>query len=74
MTKHTTIHDHLGDIYFAQGKLKEAIVQWQASLKEYESNAQADADPAEVAKINKKLEGARVRVAQEGSAPKPGKH
>jgi tetratricopeptide (TPR) repeat protein len=73
MTKDPTIHDHLGDIYFAQGKLKEAIAQWQASLKEYETSAQAEADPVEVAKINKKLEGARVRVAQEGSVTKNGK-
>ncbi len=73
MTKDPTIHDHLGDVYFAQGKMKEAIAQWQASLKEYETSAQAEADPVEVAKISKKLEGARVRVAQEGSVTKNGK-
>jgi predicted Zn-dependent protease len=73
MTKDPTIHDHLGDIYFAQGRLKDAIAQWQTSLKEYESGSQAEADPAEVAKISKKLEGARVRVAQEGSVSKTGK-
>ena len=62
-----TIHDHLGDVCFRQGRLKEAIVQWQNSLKEWESASAAENDPAEVAKIQKKLEGARVRLAKEGS-------
>ncbi|MDP2997365.1 MAG: tetratricopeptide repeat protein [Bryobacterales bacterium] len=62
-----TIHDHLGDVCFRQGRLKDAIVQWQNSLKEWESASAAENDPAEVAKIQKKLEGARVRLAKEGS-------
>ena len=65
-----TVHDHLGDVYFKQGKVREAIVQWQSSLKEYESNAQADVDPGEMAKVSKKLETARVRVAREESIGK----
>jgi tetratricopeptide (TPR) repeat protein len=60
-----TVHDHLGDVYFKQGKTRDAINQWQASLKEYESSAQSDADPADVAKVTKKLESARVRLARE---------
>ncbi len=60
-----TVHDHLGDVYFKQGKIKEAISQWQNSLKEWEGSSQSDLDPAEVAKINRKLEGARVRLARE---------
>lgn len=62
-----TIHDHLGDVCFRQGRLKDAIVQWQNSLKEWENASAAENDPAEVAKIQKKLEGARVRLAKEGS-------
>lgn len=65
-----TVHDHLGDVYFKQGKLKEAIAQWQNSLREWESSAQAEADPAEVAKVTKKLESARVRLAKEQSVGK----
>jgi tetratricopeptide (TPR) repeat protein len=41
-----TIHDHLGDVCFRQGRLKEAIVQWQNSLKEWESASAAENDPA----------------------------
>jgi len=60
-----TVHDHLGDVYFKQGKTKEAIAQWQSSLKAYQGAAQSAADPEDVAKVNRKLNDARVRLAQE---------
>ena len=52
-------------IAFKQGKLKEAIAQWQASLKEWDNASPSELEPAEVAKVQKKLEGARVRLAKE---------
>ena len=60
-----TVHDHLGDVYFKLGKTKDAITQWQASLKEFQAGAQSDSDPEEVASVGKKLESARVRLAKE---------
>jgi tetratricopeptide (TPR) repeat protein len=63
--KDPTIHDHLGDVYFKRGKIKEAIVQWQSSLKEWSTSAPADVEPEEVAKVQKKLDSARVRLAKE---------
>ena len=60
-----TVHDHLGDLYLKLGKTKEAIVQWQTSLRRYQAGAPADNDPEDVAKITKKLENARVRLAKE---------
>ncbi len=63
-----TVHDHLGDVLAKRGKLKEAVSEWQVSLKEWEANSPPDKDPAEVAKINKKLEGAKVRLAQESTS------
>jgi tetratricopeptide (TPR) repeat protein len=60
-----TIHDHLGDVYFKKGKTREAIAQWQSSLQELNSGAAADAEPDELAKVQKKLDGARVRLAKE---------
>ena len=59
-----TIHDHLGDVYFKQSKIKEAIDQWQLSLKEWNTSAPADVEPDEVAKVQKKLDSARVRLAR----------
>lgn len=60
-----TVHDHLGDVYNQQGKLKEAIAQWQRSLKEWESTAPSELDQSEITRIQKKLEGAKVRLAKE---------
>ena len=60
-----TVHDHLGDVYLKLGKTKDAITQWQASLKEAETDTQSDMEPGELAAINKKLEDAKVRLAKE---------
>ena len=60
-----TVHDHLGDVYFKLGKTKDAIAQWQASLKEFQTGSQSDSDPEEIASVGKKLESARVRLAKE---------
>ncbi|HWQ57059.1 MAG TPA: tetratricopeptide repeat protein [Bryobacteraceae bacterium] len=62
-----TVHDHLGDVYFKRGKTREAVQQWQTSIQAYETGSQADADPAEIAKVSKKLESAKVRLARENS-------
>ena len=63
-----TVHDHLGDVYAKLGKTKDAITQWQASLKEADGDTQSDMEPGEVAKITKKLEDAKVRLARETGA------
>jgi tetratricopeptide (TPR) repeat protein len=63
--KDPTIHDHLGDVYFKEGKLKEAIAQWQSSLKAYSASSPSEAEPDELAKVQKKLDSARVRLAKE---------
>ena len=68
MATDPTVHDHLGDVYFHQGKIREAITQWQNSLKAYQSGAPSDNDHVEVAKVQKKLENAKVRLARENHA------
>ena len=65
-----TVHDHLGDVYLKLGKTKEAITQWQASVKEAEADTQSDMEPGELSAINKKLEDAKVRLARETGASK----
>ena len=60
-----TVHDHLADVYLKLGKTKEAISQWQASLKDFQGPAGADSDPEDVAKVNRKLDAARVKLAKE---------
>jgi tetratricopeptide (TPR) repeat protein len=65
-----TVHDHLGDVYLKLGKTKDAIIQWQASVKEAENDTQSDMEPGELAAINKKLEDAKVRLARETGGSK----
>jgi tetratricopeptide (TPR) repeat protein len=64
-SKDPTVNDHLGDVLLKQGKLKDAITQWEAAVKLWQSSAPADIDHSEVAKIQKKLESGRVRLARE---------
>src|SRR6202008_362556 len=64
-----TVHQHLGDLYEKTGRIRLAAAQWELSLSEYSRSAPPDVEPAEVAKVQKKLETARVRLAkQENSA------
>ncbi len=69
--KDPTIHDHLGDVYFREGKTREAIAQWQSSLKQYSAGPVSEADPEDVAKVQKKLDNARLSLAKE-QRPKSG--
>nr|WP_035352934.1 tetratricopeptide repeat protein [Edaphobacter aggregans] len=59
-----TIHDHLGEVYEKTGKLKQAVTQWERSLTEYARSLPADADPEEVAKVQHKLDNARVKLSK----------
>ena len=59
-----TVHDHLGQVYEKTGKLKLAVAQWERSMSEYARSLPADADPADVAKVQHKLENARVKLAR----------
>ncbi|HVO96716.1 MAG TPA: tetratricopeptide repeat protein [Bryobacteraceae bacterium] len=61
-----TVHDHMGDVLLRESKVKEAIAQWQLSLKEFEAGSPGDADPGDIAKVRSKLESAKVRLAKEG--------
>ncbi|NYF89295.1 tetratricopeptide repeat protein [Tunturiibacter empetritectus] len=62
-----TVHDHLGEVYEKTGNLKMAVAQWERSMTEYARSLSADADPADVAKVQHKLENARVKLAKVGN-------
>jgi tetratricopeptide (TPR) repeat protein len=68
-SKDPTVHDHLGDVYFKQGRTKDAIAQWERSLQEWAHASPSESDPAETAKVQKKLESAKVRLAKEMANP-----
>jgi tetratricopeptide (TPR) repeat protein len=69
MSSDPTVLDHLGEIEARNGKLQQAIADWQKSLQQYSTSLVPEADPADVAKVQHKLEGARVRLAHAGNAP-----
>jgi len=60
-----TVHEHLGDLYEKTGRIRLAAAQWQLSLTEFSRSAAADVEPADVAKLQRKLESARVKLAKE---------
>jgi tetratricopeptide (TPR) repeat protein len=62
-----TVHDHLGDLYEKTGRIRLAAAQWEISLSEFSKSSTADVEPAEVSKVQKKLEGARVKLAKQES-------
>jgi len=64
-SRDAAVYDHLGDVYLSRNKLKDAIQQWERSLKEWQTVAPSESDPEELAKVQKKLEKAKVRLAQE---------
>jgi tetratricopeptide (TPR) repeat protein len=69
MSNDPTVLDHLGEIEAKNGKLQQAIIDWQKALQAYSASLAFDADPVDVAKVQRKLEGARVRLAHSGGSP-----
>jgi tetratricopeptide (TPR) repeat protein len=68
------VHDHLGELYEKTGRIRLAAAQWELSLAEYAKSSPSDIEPGEVAKVQRKLETARVKLAKQDSAtgtPKP---
>lgn len=59
------VHDHIAEVYAKKGNLKDAIVHWEIAIKEWDRGAPADLDQAEYAKVQKKLERARVKVSSQ---------
>ncbi|MGH7441453.1 MAG: tetratricopeptide repeat protein, partial [bacterium] len=69
-----TVHMHMGDLYEKTGRIRLAAAQWQLSVAEFAKSDPADIEPGDVAKVQKALESARVKLAKENSAigrPKP---
>ena len=67
MSNDPTLLDHLGEIDAKSGRLPQAVEEWQRSLAQYATSLPPEADPADVAKVQHKLESARVKLAHVGS-------
>ena len=68
-----TVHDHLGDLYEKTGRIRLAAAQWELSLSESAKSPAADVEPGEVAKVQHKLDNAKVKLAKQENATGPGK-
>ena len=62
-----TVHDHMAEVLMKQSKFREAVAQWEASLKEWATSSPAEMRPDEIAQVKKKLEAAKTRLAREAS-------
>jgi tetratricopeptide (TPR) repeat protein len=60
-----TVHDHLADLYQKTGRLKQAVAHWERAMTEWNRTIPAEIDTADVAKVQKKLENAKIRLAQQ---------
>jgi len=65
-----TVQDHLGDLYQKTGRLKLAAAHWERALAEWNKTVAAEVDPGDLAKVQKKLESAKMKLAKEGSENK----
>ena len=62
-----TVHDHLGELYMKTGRVKLAAANWERSLEEWNRTIPAEMDTDDVAKVQKDLETARVKLAKQGT-------
>jgi tetratricopeptide (TPR) repeat protein len=60
-----TVHDHLGDLYQKTGRLKLAAANWERALTEWNRTIAAEVDPSDVARVQKKLDSAKMKLARE---------
>ncbi len=63
-----TVHEHMGDLYEKTGRIRQAAEQWQLSVSEFAKSSPADIDPGGPAKVQKKLDAARLKLANKDSA------
>jgi len=59
------VQEHLGDLYQKTGRLKLAAAHWERALQEWNKTVAPEEDQEEQAKVQKKLESAKVRLAKE---------
>jgi tetratricopeptide (TPR) repeat protein len=62
-----TVHDHLGDLYEKTGRIRLAAAQWETSLAQFARTAPIDIEPGDVARVQHKLDSARIKLARQNS-------
>jgi tetratricopeptide (TPR) repeat protein len=62
-----TVQEHLGDLYQKTGRLKQAAAHWERAIAEWGKTVSTEVDTEAQAKVQQKLDAARVRLAKEQS-------
>jgi tetratricopeptide (TPR) repeat protein len=65
-----TVQEHLGDLYQKTGRLKLAAGHWDRAVQEWNRTVPAEQDSDAFAKVQQKLDAAKVRLAKEESGNK----
>ncbi|MGA1998784.1 MAG: tetratricopeptide repeat protein [Terriglobales bacterium] len=60
-----TVLDHMGDLLQKTERLKLATAYWERALTEWAKSVSAEVDTTEVAKVQKKLDTAKVKLAKQ---------
>jgi len=67
MNNDPTVQEHLGDLYQKTGRLKLAAAHWERSVQEWNKTVPAEQDTEAFAKVQQKLDAAKVKLAKEES-------
>ncbi|MGE5081837.1 MAG: tetratricopeptide repeat protein, partial [Acidobacteriota bacterium] len=60
-----TVQEHLGDLYQKTGRLKLAAAHWDRAVQEWNRTVPAEQDSEAFAKVQQKLDAAKVKLAKE---------
>ena len=67
MSTDPTVQEHLGDLYQKTGRLKLAAAHWDRAVQEWNKTVPAEQDGEAFAKVQQKLDAAKVKLAKEDS-------
>src|SRR5271165_2614951 len=67
MNSDPTVQEHVGDLYQKTGRLKLAAAHWERSVQEWNKTVPAEQDTDAFAKVQQKLDAAKVKLAKEES-------
>ncbi|HEY1676575.1 MAG TPA: tetratricopeptide repeat protein [Candidatus Sulfotelmatobacter sp.] len=67
MSYDPTVQEHLGDLYQKTGRLKLAAAHWDRAVQEWNKTVPAEQDADAFAKVQQKLDAAKVKLAKEES-------
>jgi Tfp pilus assembly protein PilF len=60
-----TVQDHMGDVYQKTGRLRQAAAHWERAVTEWNKTIPAEIDTDNLAKVQRKLESAKIKLAKE---------